>query len=296
MADKETPQEAEKEVVKTADRLAALDTPTEETEETKVETKSEQPKETETAEKPDKTPEEEVEVSVPSDPKEAGRAFAEMRNKNKELEKRLSEMESQNTEVAAPPEGPFMPPVSENQSTGIQPNVDQNQFYNDDTGEFDVVGYQNAIRTETQKLASDIAKQQVDEFRQTQEAYGSYPELDPDSKEFDKEFYRATRGMLLDSMVRPDEYGGKALSFKKAADTVLGLSAKTRKQLADQGAEKAIEEVVAKETASLEAGGNSGRAALAESVEEQEHLSDQTRKGGKEGAQAIADRLDKLGI
>ena len=102
--------------------------------------------------------------------------------------------------------------------------------------------------------------------------------------------------MLLDSMMRPHEYGGKALSFKKAADTVLNLSAKTRKQLAEQGAEKAIEEVVAKESASLEAGGSSGRAATSESAEEIEYLSEQTRKGGKEGAQAIAGRLEKLGI
>src|SRR3990172_6351378 len=102
MAEKQTPQEAEKEVVKTADRLAALETPTEEI-------KSEQPEEAETAEKLDKTPEEEVEVSVPKDPKEAGRAFAEMRNRNKELEKRLLELESQESEAAIAPEGPFMP-------------------------------------------------------------------------------------------------------------------------------------------------------------------------------------------
>lgn len=262
------------EVVKTVERLAEVDTPT--PEEPKEEPKEDsQSTEVETAEKPDETPTEGTE-EAPADTKDA-KAFAEMRNQIKELREQLSQREEA--------------PVETNFNVPANTRVDVNNYYDQQTGDFDAIAYQNAVAEE----ARMVARQEVEDFRQTQEAYIDYPELNPTGKSFDKKFFQATRGTLLDSMVRPSEYG-KQLTLKEAAEFVSGLSAKTRKQLADEGAQAALKEIAAKESASLEAGGSSGRVTNSESVGDYEALSDETKRGGREGALAAAERLKKLGI
>lgn len=57
--------------------------------------------------------------------------------------------------------------------------------------------------------------------KQNKEAITAYPELNPnDQSKFDAAFSRQVRAILVDSMYNMDEYGGRPLSFKEAADFV----------------------------------------------------------------------------
>ena len=283
--------EDDKEAEKTAKRLAEVESPpTKETKEQAEVSKEEPPqvKESETAEKPEETPEPKVEAEEASqEQSKDGKAFAKMRNRVKELEAQVA------SQGAEPVEGVFPQQQFETPTQQATPEVGQ---YINEAGEIDPVKFKQDVQTNAVQQASTIAKQQIDEFRQTQEALKSYPELDPDTKAHDKEFYQAVRGQLLDSMMRPNEYDGKTLTYKEAADKVVGLSSKARKEVEAEGADKAMKEVADKEAASLEAGGSSGRAASAESTTDVEVLSQQTRRGGRKGNEAAAERLKKLGI
>ena len=54
--------------------------------------------------------------------------------------------------------------------------------------------------------------------RQNREAFGSYPELNPnDDKTFNVGFNKQVRGVLFDSMYNSSDYGGRPLTFKEAA-------------------------------------------------------------------------------
>lgn len=268
----------EKEVVKTADRLAALETPTETPKEEK---EPDQPK-TETAEKPVETPELEVEESLPTDTKEAGKAFAEMRRRNKELEEKIKALEI-TPELVAEPSGLENYKPLEIGVPSIPTGIENTSFFNAETGEFDAIGYQNYVVTEARKEA----QRAVEEQRQIAEAEAAYPEL----KNSNTAFYKATKGILLSSMVE-----GKRVTAKEAADLAASLSKKEKEQIATAGAEQAIAEIAAKEAVALEAGGNSGRAASAESAAEVEALRDASRGSSRESTEARAERLKRLGI
>lgn len=264
----------EQEVVKTAERLAELETPP--TEEKPTQT------ETETSEKTEQTPEPKVEEeSLPNDPKEAGKAFAEMRNRLKEQDARLKELSTPKEEVAEvtdfenyqAPMNFGVPPIS----TGLE----NTQFFNSDTGEFDAVGYQNFVIAEARKEANRA----VEEQRQVAEAEAAYPEL----RNQKSAFYQATKGILLSGMVE-----GKKITAKQAADLAASLSSKEKQEIATQSEQKALADIAAKESASLEAGGNSGRSASAESAAEVEALRDASRGSSPEATRARAERLDKL--
>lgn len=56
--------------------------------------------------------------------------------------------------------------------------------------------------------------------RQNKEAFQAHPELNPESEKFDQEFNKQVRGILLDSMYNLQEYGGRPLSFREAADYI----------------------------------------------------------------------------
>jgi len=59
--------------------------------------------------------------------------------------------------------------------------------------------------------------------RQNEEAFKAYPELNPSNVEtHDVRFHNQTRALIYDSLINPQDYGGKPLSFKKAADFVKG--------------------------------------------------------------------------
>ena len=256
----------EDEAVKTAEALSKLDSPPEKVEE--------QPKEeAATAEKPEETPAE-PEGEAPVEEKPDAKAFQAMRQRIKELESQTAQLEPLVPKLESPPP---------------QVDVSQNQFYNAETGEFDAVGYQNAVRSEAIKAASEITNQRLDEEHQTNEAYASYPELNPQDKNFNSDLYDATSAILLQSMVK-----GTKLTAKQAVEKALGLTKKALKTASEEGAQKQLEDIAAKEAASLEATATSGRAN--EDMGDLEALSEQTRKGGNIGAEAIAERLKRSGF
>jgi len=58
--------------------------------------------------------------------------------------------------------------------------------------------------------------------RQNREAFTAFPELNPASPSHDVVFHNQTRAVIYDSILNPQDYGGKALNFKDAADYVQG--------------------------------------------------------------------------
>lgn len=258
----------ETEAVKTAEALAAVESPS---------TEKEQPVEkTETAEKPVETPE--VPQEAPEEKPDA-KAFQAMRQRIKELEQLTSAKTAQ-------PE-PLVPRFESPAPVGQE--VNQTQFYDPTTGEFDAIGYQNAVRNEAIRAASQVTEQRLEEERQTQEAYASYPELNPQDKNFNEDLYDVTKSLLLNSLVT-----GKKITAKQAVEKALGLSKKALKDAAETGAKAQLDEIAAKEAASLEATTSSGRAT--QDMSDIEMLSEQTRKGGNSGVDAIAERLKRSGI
>ncbi len=274
---------SEQEVLKTAERLAAMDSlPSKE--DSQQEQEVEAPKEaTESAEKLDKTPEATEEQPLPQDAKEAGRAFAEMRNRNKELETRLDELEKARNEIPeVVADNRYIAPLVENNFSLTQ---DQTRFFDQNTGEFDAIGYQNYVLSEARRET----QRAIEEERQIQEANAAFPELNPkNSKEFDKDFYDAVTGLMAIGM-----RDGKNLTVKAAAEKVRGLSAKAQKQIASESAQRAVAEIAEKEAVSLEAGGNSGRSSST-GTEELEYLRNLSRRGDRDGASALAERLKNI--
>lgn len=83
-------------------------------------------------------------------------------------------------------------------------------------------------RETTENYIKTAEQREID--RQNREALSSYPELNPMEKGYDKTFSREVRAALVDSMYNPDEYGGRALTFKEAADFIRGYRPKNQPQ------------------------------------------------------------------
>jgi hypothetical protein len=71
-----------------------------------------------------------------------------------------------------------------------------------------------------QQYAQQAEKREIE--RQNKEAFGAYPELNPGSQDFDSRFSNQTRAILYDSMINSQDYGGRPLSFREAAEFVKG--------------------------------------------------------------------------
>lgn len=123
---------------------------------------------------------------------------------------------------------------------------------------------------------------------QTREALAAHPELDSRSDKFDPELHRKTRAYIFDSMMNPDDYNGKTLTYKEAGDMAKGIGGKAREQAEIEGAKKAIETLTPKEQASLEAVGRSDR--RADSLHSLSDLQTRSRQGDDE---AIVERLKR---
>ena len=106
------------------------------------------------------------------------------------------------------------------------------------------------------------------EEQENREVYTAYPQLNPaDESSFDKGLHVETRRILLDSMLNPDDYEGKQLSFKDAAKLATD-------GLAGRGGNT---EEASKEQVSFAAPGNTGRQQVIS--DDQDALRYQTRKG-----------------
>ena len=115
--------------------------------------------------------------------------------------------------------------------------------------------------------------------RQNKEAFAVHPELDPYNQKFNPDFNKQVRGILIDAFNNPDDYGGRPLSFREAADyvkTQLGQATQQGSQTAQQQQAEAQQQQQAaeaqqrKEQASAQAPQQPGQQARTSATDEAE--------------------------
>lgn len=114
---------------------------------------------------------------------------------------------------------------------------------------------QEALAAKQEALKTRQELQSYLDEQENNATYTKFPALNPDAKEFDKTLHVATRRVLLDSMLNPDDYGGQ-LTFLKAAELAAGMSPQQQQQLQEartEGAKDAMNKLSPKEQAALEA-------------------------------------------
>lgn len=153
-----------------------------------------------------------------------------------------------------------------------------------DTGVLENI-QQRLNEAEQRVLQAESKANMTLEELENREVYTAHPALNPnDEKTFDKELHKKTRQIILDSMLNPEDYEGKQLSFKEAADLV---------SQEKSGITRSLEAETSKEQASLDASGNSARR-LDVTDYDFATLQNLTRKGGKSSEEAIMQRLRNL--
>lgn len=65
-------------------------------------------------------------------------------------------------------------------------------------------------------LKNEIEQREIE--RNNNEAWAAYPELNPQAENYDREFSTEVRRIAQDALFNPDDYGGRPLSYKQAAD------------------------------------------------------------------------------
>src|SRR3990167_3187478 len=157
---------------------------------------------------------------------------------------------------------------------------------------------QKATRAET-AVQNYIRQQNVlEEEKQTAEAYTAHPEINPSSPSFDANLSRFTSALLLHSMMNPQEYGGRTLTFKEAVDEAKKASPQQVKTQTAALEKETKEGMDTKQQATAGATGVSG--AVAQQIQgppqdELDTLRFQTRFGkGDDSVWAVAQRLSKI--
>lgn len=142
------------------------------------------------------------------------------------------------------------------------------------------------------------ARSEMQQYLQDQEdreAYAAHPELNPgEATTFDKTLHVATRSVYLDAMLNPQDYGGKQLSFKEAADIAKSQRQPALEAARKAGAEEAMQRLTPKEQAALEAQGNpNGRQQMANVTFEE--LRNRSRRGDYDAIAARLKNISKVG-
>jgi len=176
-------------------------------------------------------------------------------------------------------------PIPE-QQPGVTPD-----WFDPDTQSVDVTKLQQREYTLQQKI--NALENQLggitrkEEELQEQEAYAAYPELNPKSgKDFDENFQKQ-----LVSYLATEYAEGRQTTMKQAADDIIALAEKRAKKAEKIGAQKALESLTPKEQAALEATGRSDRRLPSEDYEA---LRARSRQGGRQGLEAVMQRLSKI--
>jgi hypothetical protein len=117
----------------------------------------------------------------------------------------------------------------------------------------------NSRASKTEEAVKNYIKtsEQREIERQSRETFASYPELNPGTPtslnpKFDQKFNKQVRGVLLDSMYNPNDYSGRPLSFKEAADFVKATTVGTQSSSAPAPTKKEKEAQAAAVAASKE--------------------------------------------
>ena len=147
------------------------------------------------------------------------------------------------------------------------------------------------IEAENRAKRAEDSIRNYTQLQEERETFKDFPELDPkDITKFDRTLNRVTRSVLMDSMLHPEDYEGKQLSFKEAAGIAKGMSPKEVKEAEKRGAQQAMEGLTPKEQASLEATGMPNRRQDIES--NIDDLRSRTRKGD---LNAMIERMKRTG-
>lgn len=143
------------------------------------------------------------------------------------------EMEQQRTAPKPQPNRPATQEVDLNDFIQEDPSTGQ-KYINDQRLKARLAEIQERAEKAEQAIQNYVKTNEDREIeRQNKEAFTAYPELEPGNKTFDVTFHKQVRGILADSMFNPDDYQGRPLSFKEAADFV---RAQYPKQAAQQTA------------------------------------------------------------
>jgi hypothetical protein len=198
--------------------------------------------------------------------------FEKLRSREEDLRKSLQE-ERQRRELAERTYQSMQP--KQEQQEEVAPLYDPNSGLLNEQVLTDV--QKRAMAAEKRATQAEQSIQNYLNEQENRETFNEYPELNPnDTKTFNKDLHITTRQILLDSMVNPQDYENKQLSFREAA-----ALAKTRLPGAldnakKEGAQEAMEQLTPKEQASLAAVGSASRRGDVGNLEE---LRKRTRKG-----------------
>lgn len=173
-----------------------------------------------------------------------------------------------------------------------------NQFVDTD-GTVDISVLNRALTEANQRAyaAERLAQQSVEkitryeESRQLQEAYTDYPQLDPQQKGFDRDFYDLVSHKL---MVENYAKNG-SLTLKQAADYI-SERYKPANQNIQKVKDEAVEEYKQTQTKRNQGPVESGRGQDRVATEDHEDLRRRSRQRGSASDVAVAQRLKNLGI
>lgn len=178
-------------------------------------------------------------------------------------------------------------------------NLNQNQVnqiqesYIDQDGNVDVVGLNQALHLANQRAEQAYREAQetrarmirVEEDKQAAEAHAKYPSLDPQSEDFDSNFYDLVRDRMLRNF-----YEGKEQQYIQVANDLARIYyPKTSKEAEKQAIEKAKQVQSQKQSGPIE----SGRGEQRETQANLDELRLRSRTGDKS---AILQRLKAIGI
>lgn len=187
--------------------------------------------------------------------------------------------------------------------TAPKPTVDASEFVETDpmTGESFINTEKMKGRMKEINDRASRAEQAIQNYiktaeqreieRQSNETFAVYPELNPRNKEkFNEGFNKQVRGLLLDSMYNPSEYGGQPLTFKAAADVVKKMNVPASTVIEPKKEEKKTDSKAQDNKAQGSAQVPSQPGNLPEPIFDQalESLRYRTRRGDD---QALAERL-----
>lgn len=168
----------------------------------------------------------------------------------------------------------------------LQPKAEETvetPIYDPNTGLLDETVLTDMQRRtiEAEKRAQK-AESAVNSYLESQEkrvVFSKHPDANPESEQFDKNMSDVASSLIFRSMVHPEEFGNKQLSFMEGIERAKSMI----------NPKQDVKQTELKEQASLEDTGNSGRRSGVET--DLQELQRQSRRGDKS---AILERLKRL--
>lgn len=224
--------------------------------------------------------------SLPEDSKERTKQrfdeltkqLTEERQSKRALEEALKTFQSQRTQKEETPES-FIDP-----ETGL---LNEQALKNYQQRAIEAEKRANEAKALVDKFTEEQKKLEITrrEEAEAKEAYDAHPDLNPTSKEFNKELHDFTTAIIL----KERYMNGNDLTFKQAADKAKEAIAKIVGDAKGEGAEEAIKQLDAKEQASLSVTGASNKR-----TDNLDELRIRSRMTGEQGVEAMMQRMKRL--